>query len=300
MNTIAYSSPFVPAEWIAAHGLQPRRLRLRAPDGPLPPTTRGACPYAAALVDNACKQAVTHVLATTCDQMRYAASLVERRGSCSVFLLNVPSTWQTAASRGLYRSELERLGRFFVELGGRTPTDSELARIMLAGNDRRIANGRQRSDATICSGVPLAILGGPLLAADDRFFDMVEQAGGRVALDATEDSERTAPRPFDPADTAADPFAELVDAYFDGIVDAFRRPNSRLYEWLGRELAANEVRGIILRRYLWCDLWHAELQRLRQWSNLPVLEIDIGSAAASLNRLQGRIEAFLETLQQIR
>ena len=37
MKTIAYSSPFVPAEWIAAHGLRPQRLRLR-PRGPL---TRG-------------------------------------------------------------------------------------------------------------------------------------------------------------------------------------------------------------------------------------------------------------------
>ena len=316
MKTIAYSSPFVPAEWIAAHGLQPHRLRLRAIDGrPLPPTARGMCPYAAALVDAAISGAMAAacgiqeyaatecalVLTTTCDQMRYAASLLEHRGSCPMFLLNVPSTWQTAASRGLYRSELERLGRFFVELGGKTTTDSELARTMLASNDRRIANGRQRADAKISSGVPLAILGGPLLAIDDRFFDIVEQAGGCVALDATEDSERTMPRPFDLARTAADPFAELANAYFDGIVDAFRRPNSRLYDWLGRELAAKNVRGIILRRYLWCDLWHAELQRLRQWSKLPVLEIDIGpDATASPNRMQGRIEAFLETLQKIR
>ena len=31
MKTIAYSSPFVPAEWIAAHGLRPHWLRLRRP-----------------------------------------------------------------------------------------------------------------------------------------------------------------------------------------------------------------------------------------------------------------------------
>ena len=39
MNAIAYSSPFVPAEWIAAHGLRPHRLRLarRAAE-------RGRCP----------------------------------------------------------------------------------------------------------------------------------------------------------------------------------------------------------------------------------------------------------------
>ena len=47
MNTIAYSSPFVPAEWIAAHGLRPHRLRLCAGDGPaLAAVARGVCPYA--------------------------------------------------------------------------------------------------------------------------------------------------------------------------------------------------------------------------------------------------------------
>ena len=91
-------------------------------------------------------------------------------------------------------------------------------------------------------------------------------AGGRVVLDATEGGQRTMPRRFDPARVASDPLQELADAYFDGIPDAFRRPNSRLYEWLGRELAARHVQGIIFRRYLWCDLWHAELQRLKQWS----------------------------------
>jgi benzoyl-CoA reductase/2-hydroxyglutaryl-CoA dehydratase subunit BcrC/BadD/HgdB len=259
--------------------------------------------------------------------MRYAAALIEHRGGSTVFLLNVPSTWQTAAARQLYRSELERLGRFLEQQGGEKPTNAELTRVMLAhwsgtgpffGQKPYFANKHlaenmdlspSRSKGTVPfslqrklgQSLPLAILGGPLLANDDRFFEIVEQAGGRVALDATEDSERTMPRPFEPARTAADPFAELADAYFDGIIDAFRRPNSRLYDWLGRELAANHVRGIILRRYLWCDLWHAELQRLRQWSKLPVLEIDIGpDDTASPNRMQGRIEAFLETLQKIR
>ena len=40
----------------------------------------------------------------------YAAALVESRGRRPVFFLNVPSTWQTAAPRGLYLGELRRLG----------------------------------------------------------------------------------------------------------------------------------------------------------------------------------------------
>jgi benzoyl-CoA reductase/2-hydroxyglutaryl-CoA dehydratase subunit BcrC/BadD/HgdB len=105
------------------------------------------------------------------------------------------------------------------------------------------------------------------------------------------------PRRFDPARMVADPLEELADAYFD-IPDVFRRPNHALYDWLGRELAARQVRGIIFRRYLWCDLWHAELQRLREWTALPVLEIDVApDDLGASNRVQGRIEAFLEMLK---
>jgi len=349
MNTIAYSSPFVPVEWIVAHGLRPHWLRLRAAAGrPLVATARGVCPYAGALVDAALAgiEAAGVVLTTICDQMRYAAALLASRGSCPVFLLNVPSTWQTAAVRKLYLDELRRLGRFLVQLGGQSPGDADLAQVMLAYDRARLAvraarewlSARQFADALaelrgpawglsqfsperkwdcplpfpnerkwdcplrspnvpLAGGIALAILGGPLLEADYALFDLVEQAGGRVVLDATEGGERTLPAPFDPARIASPPLEELAHAYFDAIADAFRRPNDKLYEWLGRELATRQVRGIIFRRYVWCDLWHAELQRLKQWSPVPVLELDAGPDDTSApNRMQGRVEAFLEML----
>ena len=293
VKAIAYSSPFVPAEWIAAHGFRPHWLRLRAAEGrPLPAVARGVCPYVAALMDAALAglDAAALVLTTVCDQMRYAAALLEMRGSCPTFLLNVPSTWQTAAAAKLYLDELRRLGRFFVELGGKAPQNAELSRIMFEYDRTRNADSVRWGDSctvapgggsatatpTVATGIPLAVLGGPLWDTDGTFFDLIGHSGGRVVLDATEGAQRTMPRRFDPARAASDPLRELADAYFEGIPDAFRRPNSRLYEWLGRELAARRVEGIILRRYLWCDLWHAELQRLRQWSPVPVLEIDVG------------------------
>jgi hypothetical protein len=317
MKTVAYSSPFVPAEWIAAHGLQPHRLRLRATDR----VARGVCPYVGALVDALAEkgtgpicrngpEGASHkldlspfphdalVLTTICDQMRYAAAVLENQGHAPVFLLNVPSTWQTPAARQLYLDELQRLGRFLVGLDGMAPTNADLAQVMLAHDRERTANGPRLTTFGITAGVPLAVLGGPLLDSDCPFFELVERAGGRVVLDATEGAERTMPRPFDAARIAASPLQELADAYFDAIPDAFRRPNSGLYQWLGRELHSRYVRGIIFRRYVWCDLWHAELHRLKQWSPVPVLEIDVGlDDASSSGRVQGRIEAFLEVLK---
>lgn len=327
MKTIAYSSPFVPAEWIAAHGLRPHWLRLpAASDGPLLAVTRGICPYTGAIVDAALSgiDASAIVLTTTCDQMRYAAAVIKSRGSCPVFLMNIPSTWQTAHVRKLYLDELQRLGRFMVQLGGKSPDNVDLANVMLAYDRARFAvrSARGRlsarrfaeamaevrgsieaishpdNSATQANGIPLAVLGGPMLDSDYALYDVVEQAGGRVVLDATEGGERTMPRPFDPAKVASNPVQELADAYFDSIPDAFRRPNSGLYEWLGRELSARQARGIIFRRYVWCDLWHAELQRLKQWSPVPVMEIDVGSDdTIAPNRVQGRIEAFMEMLR---
>jgi hypothetical protein len=353
MKTIAYCSPFVPPEWIAAHGLRPHWLRLSAATGRMATAVgRGICPYAGALIDAALAGlgAAALVLSTTCDQMRYAAAMVETRGGhdrpagaldahgheahaaedrCPVFLLNVPSMWETAAVRELYRSELRRLGRFLTGLGGSAPADAELAGLMLDYERARrnvyeaaaSLSGRQFAEALAelhgapfdvlnnrgltapgktvrnSAAVPLAMLGGPLLEPDYELFDLVERSGGRVVLDATEGGERTMPRRFDPARIAADPLAELADAYFDGIADVFRRPNTGFYEWLGCQLSARSVRGIIFRRFAWCDLWHAELQRVRQWTRLPVLDIDAGpDDTAAARRTEGRIEAFLEML----
>jgi benzoyl-CoA reductase/2-hydroxyglutaryl-CoA dehydratase subunit BcrC/BadD/HgdB len=287
--------------------------------------------------------------------MRYAASVLEHRGAGPAFLMNLPSTWQSASARSLYSEEIQRLGRFLVRLGGKTPGDAELTEAMLrfdhTRDQVRQARGRldarQFAEALIAvrvgvafeeqaaivnatgraeivpspstqhsvlstkysvlsneysamgaNGVPLALVGGPLLEGDYDLLDWVERAGGRIVLDAGEWGERTLPRPFDPARTRRQPFEELADAYF-GIPDVFRRPNDPCYEYLGREMAARQVRGIVFRRYLWCDLWHAELTRLKAWSPVPVLDLDVAQSESSAEgRTLGRIEAFLETLKE--
>ena len=345
MTAIAYASPFVPVEWIVAHGLKPRWVRLSAPAGrALAMIPRGVCPYAGALVEQALSgmEASALVLTTACDQMRYAAALIESRGGCPVFLMNVPSTWQTPLAGKMYLEELFRLGRFLIALGGSAPEETALVEGMSAYDRSRQSlqsirdkfSARQFAEAIVAvresvagasrvtrlerawkerciaatpfqgvspdvptAGVPLAIVGGPLWESDYALYDFVEELGGRIVLDATEGGQRTLPRRFDPVRMASAPVLELADAYFDAIPDAFRRPNERLYQWLGRELADRQVRGILLRRYVWCDTWHAEAQRLKQWSGLPVLELDVGPDSTMSRPARGRMEAFLETLR---
>ncbi len=269
------------------------------------------------------------VVTTVCDQMRRASDILMRQCSLPVFLMNVPKTWQSTASEKLYLDELKRLGRFLVLLGGHSPTNDELTKVMLEYDTARASiqaargylSSRQiRRSSFVVRGssivyrpssiiphfggslqtkvVPLAIIGGPLLKEDFRIFDIIESSGGRVVLDATETGERGMCSSFDRRSIRDNPLMALAEAYFCAIMDVSRRPNDELYRWFNQQLKERDVRGIIFRRFLWCDLWHAELKRLKDCVNVPVLDIDIsGDDEDFQHREVNRIRAFLETLQ---
>jgi len=293
-KTIVYTCPYVPAEWIAAHGLQPRRLIPRPVEGiSTIPRLEGLCPYARAFAnDVAAGKDVDGVVVTTmCDQMRRVFDLLVRRIDVPAFLLNVPSTWQTVAAQRFYLDELKRLGRFLVRLGGHEPDKEELVRVMLAQADGNAVHGTPYNGA----GVPLAIVGGPLMQRDQVLFDVVQDCGGRIVLDATETGQRGRCGPFDRRRVAEDPLMELAQAYFR-IPDTSRRPNSELYLWLKDQLERTGARGILFHHYVWCDKWHAEFTRLKDWTKLPILRLDSeGAGEIEIVRVRNRIRAFLET-----
>jgi benzoyl-CoA reductase/2-hydroxyglutaryl-CoA dehydratase subunit BcrC/BadD/HgdB len=302
MKTVVYTCPYVPAEWIAAHGLRPRRL-VPEPrtDRGLIARTEGLCPYARAFIHDAAAddgQADAIIVSTLCDQMRRVFDVLVREVDTPAFLLNVPSTWQTVAAQRMYIDEFHRLGRFLVGLGGRHPSNEELAHAMSAACQAH-ADARQRNevDTPPASRIPIAIVGGPLMRRDRVLFELIASSGGWVVLDATETGARGQHRPFDRRALADDPLAELARAYFE-IPDASRRPNSELYRWLQRELARSGARGIIVHHYLWCDTWRAEVGRLKEWSKLPVLQLDSdGCGETTVARSKNHIRAFLEMLQ---
>ncbi|MEW6072879.1 MAG: 2-hydroxyacyl-CoA dehydratase family protein, partial [Planctomycetota bacterium] len=132
---ILFSSPFVPAEWIATHDLAPVRFTPRGGPTSGPVADReGVCPFTRAFVNEACAvpDLAGLVLVTTCDPMRRAFDEVKRQTEVPVFLLDVPATWRTPGPHALYRAELERLGGFLLARGGRSPGRDELARRLLA------------------------------------------------------------------------------------------------------------------------------------------------------------------------
>ena len=260
-------------------------------EGPIP-DAEGVCPFMRAFLNHAARaDAGGIVLTTLCDQIRRGAERLDDEGK--VFLFNLPVTWETPEATGLYVSELHRLGRFLVPLGGDAPSPGELGRIML---ERDAARGTQEPVESRPDGIPVALLGGALTAHDRGILELVAKLGGRVVLDGTEAGERTRPARFDRRRIQDDPLGELAEAYFGSIPEVFRRPNSMLYQWLEQAIEEREPRGVILLRQVWCDLWHGEVERLREWLDIPLLDLDL-NGHDPVARSRTRVQAFLETLR---
>ena len=326
---VVLTSPWVPAEWVQAHGHEPRGV-WSLPEATPATVAEGVCAFAQRLRGLAEASPARPIIFTTaCDQMRRAADAACEAQAAKVFLFNLPATWQTAAARRLYHAEVERLGRFLERLGGQTPTADAL-RSVISEYDRQRERGRALvsqpcGGASVADGLPLALVGGPLLPAQQDLFDTIKSAGGLVVLNATEPGERNllppGPQPGtdrgrasevqlvvqplgcrEPVreasrDESSGPLAVLCNHYFDHIVDAFQRPNSRLYNWLGPRLAERRVRGIVLWVHVGCDLWRAEAASFREAFGLPVLVLDSTGASAGGLRDLNRLAAFIESLR---
>ncbi len=326
-KTVVYSCPYIPAEWIAAHRLRPSRILCNSngTNGPFA-SCEGVCPYVRCFINTiGHTNAEALILTTVCDQMRRAYDIVTRNFDLPAILINVPSTCKNSASLKLYQDELKRLSLFLCRIGGKKPTEKALAETMIKYDTSRNAlkaarinlkprqysqaiakfhsNGNFDSKAdpdtveTKQSGIQLALLGGPMLKEDFQLFDTIEAAGGKIVLDATETGERSICPSFNQKQIETDPFNELAKTYFNGIADVSRRPNDMLYDWLKYRLKKRNIKGIIFKRFQWCDLWHAELHRLRETLEIPILDIGSTSNPKALQtRNENRINAFMEML----
>jgi benzoyl-CoA reductase/2-hydroxyglutaryl-CoA dehydratase subunit BcrC/BadD/HgdB len=295
---VAYSSPFVPAEWIAAYGLRPLRL---TPGPSAMAAMAGVCPFAHDFLQAILGRGQASmdapvgaaVFTATCDQMRRAGELASSH--LPTFLMHVPATWQTEAVVRLYIDELRRLGEFLISVGGIRPSDAALVETISAFDQRR-----QRLATTQAAGGPamrLAIAGGPLRRQDQWIVEHLRQAGASVVLDATEYGERSLPAMIDRERLVADPLKELAQAYFLTIPDAFRRPDTLLHDYLRQKLAATCAQALLLLRFVWCDQWHAQVASLRESLPVPVVDIDLGQNGGDRGRAASRLDALLDTLR---
>jgi benzoyl-CoA reductase/2-hydroxyglutaryl-CoA dehydratase subunit BcrC/BadD/HgdB len=270
-----------------------------------------------------------YVATSLCDQRRRATELAARHSKKPVFMLHVPAACRAPGAEAMYIAELQRLGRFLVRLGGKEPSRDELilamrrysvARASLAATSATIP-ARQAAEAywNLCEngpagdappwlwavqregkpkppGVPILLLGGPLTREGLVVLDCIEQAGGCVVVNATENGPATAAAPLPPVHTKASGAQFLMRTYYRHIPHPFSRPNDWLYEWLAATLTKCHARGILFIRHVWCDLWHAELARLKACSPVPVVDLDLAAGDDTAARVGGRVQALMEML----
>ena len=322
---VFYSSPWVPVEWIEAHGLQPCGVWFAEDLGcGVLPLSAGVCAFSEAVL----RFAETHhdsavIFTTACDQMRRSFDAFTGSQPVRAFLFNLPAIWQSPVALRIFRAEVERLGHFLQAHGGRAPVAEKLAQVVERRNQSRKQllesaprrSARQYAEAIArfhwdgsvrvpdhppspaSRAIPLAIVGGPLTASQWSLLDLIEAAGARIVLNATESGERSLLPAFRLENVSDDPLGAVARGYFENCVDVFQRPNTRLYSWLGERLTARGVRGIVLRAHTGCDLWRAEVQTLRETFRLPVLLLEADEVPGGSPREANRIQAFVETLK---
>jgi benzoyl-CoA reductase/2-hydroxyglutaryl-CoA dehydratase subunit BcrC/BadD/HgdB len=330
-QAVFLTSPWIPAEWVRAHGLTPRAILFALGFGAgAAPLGAGICAFAQGTLHFAeLAPGSAVIFSTHCDQLRRSWDSLPANVQTRSFLFNLPVTTRDYVVQRIFRAELERLSKFLVGIGGHVPEPEALARQVQTQEDFR---GRLRGIAERCTGrdyalalarfhwdgsgelqltitpherkprngVRVAIVGGPL-RVEDVLWDQLQAVGAEVVLNATEWGERSLgallrdarePRPIEPG--AID---LLVRAFFERCVDVFQRPNQRLYDWLGRKLIERRVQGIILWHHFGCDLWRAEAQSLREKFGLPVLLLEADESGSAAERSATRLQAFVEAIR---
>lgn len=248
----------------------------------------GICPFAETLYHNSISMDISvSIFTTRCDQMRRISGFVQSEKQ-EKFLMNVPSTWQTPASFEIFKDELKRLSKFLTHLSGKQFSIETMIN-ELKKKKYDIPKSKK--------GKRIAVMGASITDADAGFCKLLTKKSANITFDASEQGEIAQPD-IDFKQLNKHPFKELTNASFRNMPDIAKRPNIQFYDKANEIIRMRKIQGIILRIYPWCDLWHAEVQRIKEYFGLPVLEltVDINVEPEKDKRLQTRLNAFLEMI----
>lgn len=98
--------------------------------------------------------------------------------------------------------------------------------------------------------------------------------------------------------------AQCIAKFAEIILDAPQcirsRPNNAVYDRIKSYTTKTGVDGVILKTLKFCDLWHTEKERMREFLGVPFLVLDTDYSGSSDESLKNRIDAFIETLEMSR
>jgi len=300
-RTVGFCSPYLPVEWILAHQLVPQRIVPGAyPDDAPVAHLPGLCPVARSYGSYVASSTSYSgfVFSTRCDQMRRMSEIASLLSSVPVHLFGFPHAVSDEAAT-MFRFELERMSAFLASLGGIFSLDLLRSSLRASVEPQLFAGETPALPATPLESISprkrIALIGGPLLSEHSAIYDMVRDSGGEVVLDGTERGGRCLPS-FDPGLVETEPIEALIQGYTSRIADVFARPNDAFFDWLVKSVKESGAQGVIVHRYLWCDIWHAEVQRVKEAIDVPVIEIDSDLGPFDTGRTVTRLKAFLEVI----
>jgi benzoyl-CoA reductase/2-hydroxyglutaryl-CoA dehydratase subunit BcrC/BadD/HgdB len=226
-------------------------------------------------------------------------------------------------------AEYQRLGESLVQAGGRHPTDAQWLEAIDAEDaadtalrhlyDRRAdvdlsdrsfyAVVRMReyllaedftavvadvpTGLAVRPGVPIVLAG---IAVDPpELLDVVNDAGAHVVADDLS----TGTRRLLPTVDDGDPWRRLARSYLAGPVDPTRAdPVAARVERLNDLVSRTGARGVLVVAPTFCEPEQFYLPALRKGLDVPLLYLERESGAPTDGQLVGRIEAFVETLEE--
>ncbi len=258
---VATSGQRVPDSLIRKFGFEPIPL---APT-PQAPETQGVCAVAKGLAQALCNTAPPYtaaVMTTRCDQLRRSLECVASSITTPFILLNLPATQNTPASEKQDRDEHARLEQFLSALSGHTsPNSNPLPSFTTTSFSRTNPNARFKLGLLACTTT----------SSDKVILHMLDSLGMVISLDLS------------------------GQAMPEGCPTIERRPNVNFFTWLTAESARAQLDGWVLLVQPWCDLYRAEIDRLKAEVPLPWLILETGPEPA-LASLRMRAEAFLEMI----
>lgn len=262
----------------------------------------------------------------TCDQTRRLFQGLDRIVRVDAFHIQLPST-RTKEAEDYFASQVERLCDDLVSRGysdGYSPD-----RALAFEKERRRATSSLRSmtmkgllrplalkkafelldiarpeglagfleSMAAASGpwsgrMRIAVAGGPMAAGDDAVPRLLEAAGISMVPLGCSGLQATLPD-AEPVDGSP---GWLAREYFRASRCARCRPNDQVFDYLTWAVEEAGCRGLILKTLKFCDLWYTERERIRERMPVPVLVLDTSYAPGGRERLDTRIEAFLESL----
>lgn len=314
--------PWIPNEWIRAHGATPLRLFSDEESTLKQEIHVGTCPHVSqfmAFSQEQQEQVDAVIFSTMCDQMRRNSELFHSEKPH--FLFNLPSTWQTPTARKLYQYELLRLGKWLTSLTGISCSEEKLRKELTLSFENRqrlfdaIAEHQLISSDFIqleaqlfetgnlpeefifspqkTERIPLLLIGSPTALATEKLFHLIEQFDGRIAINFSEGGWHDVPTQIDKRLLAENAFEAMLTAY-EELPGIFQRPNTSWYQKIRKIISSQEIQGIIFWQQPWCDLWHGEVQRFKAWCSLPILHITVNDHGDMDAHTSGRLEAFME------